>query len=130
MTQTPSNASLIDDALVAVREVIVRMDRHSDPALPMAIEPAPSTATLSASSEWAVEQVAIHHYLTSVSLLLDASLTLICQPMQRPSIERSRQWWSLIQQTKTAGRMVYGAALALADPGTTSPPTLTPAPGA
>jgi hypothetical protein len=125
MTQTPSNAALIDDALAAVHEVMARMARRPDIASPAAApvsnepsqSPSLSTAMSSTSPESVVEQVAIQHYLSSVSLLLDASLTLISQSAQSPSFERSRQWSALIQQTRTAGRMVYGAALALADPG-------------
>ncbi|HUD34229.1 MAG TPA: hypothetical protein VMR43_14645 [Variovorax sp.] len=133
MTQTPSNAALLEDALAAIREVMARMERRPPPApsaMPAAVtgrsdDPAPTVEVISPA-----QQIALHHYLASASLLLDASLMLIRQPAQRSLLERSRQWSALIQQTKAAGRMVYGAALALADPGSMPSPPPAPAPRA
>lgn len=126
MTQTSCNATHLDDALVAIRAALACLDRPPQPAPPAG----PVTSSSSSFSspiatrapggptpaECRAEQLAVHHYLAAASLLLDASLKLLGQPPQRSSFERSRQWSMVIQQTKTAGRMVYGGALALADP--------------
>ena len=112
MIQTLSNAVLLDEARAAILELMARMDRRP--------EPVPQTATgpaLSTPPERVAEQAAIHQYLVSASLLLDVSQTLISQPARLSPQERSRRWTTLVEQTKTAGRAVYGAALALTDPG-------------
>ena len=136
MTQTSCNATHLDDALVAIRAALACMDRAPQPAPPADPVASPASCAPVAArppggatpAECRAEQIAVHHYLAAASLLLDASLKLLGQPPQRSSFERSRQWSMVIQQTKTAGRMVYGGALALADPQApvAPPPVATP----
>lgn len=116
MTQTLSNAVLLDEARAAILELMARMDRRPEATPPVGNEPALATRGPT-PLERVAEQAAIHQYLVSASLLLDVSQTLISQPARLSPQERSRRWTTLVEQTKTVGRAVYGAALALTDPG-------------
>ena len=123
MIQTLSNAVLLDEARAAILELMARMDRRLEPVPQTATEPALATRGPT-PFERVAEQAAIHQYLVSASLLLDVSQTLISQPARLSPQERSRRWTTLVEQTKTAGRAVYGAALALTDPGAMRSPSL------
>jgi hypothetical protein len=116
MTQTLSNVVLLDEARAAILELMARMDRRPDPVPQAATGPtlAPRGPTL---LDRVAEQAAIHQDLVSASLLLDVSQTRISPPARLSPQERSRRWTTLVEQTKAAGRAVYGAALALTDPG-------------
>lgn len=116
MTQTLSNTVLLDEARAAILELMARMDRRPESAPQTATGPAPTPRGPTPLDRMA-EQAAIHQYLVSASLLLDVSQTLISPPTWLSPQERSRRWTTLVEQTKAAGRAVYGAALALTDPG-------------
>lgn len=116
MTQTLSNVVLLDEARAAILELMARMDHCPDP-VPQATTGAAVSTRGSTPLDRVAEQAAIHQYLVSASLLLDVSQTLISPPTWLSPLERSRRWTMLVEQTKAAGRAVYGAALALTDPG-------------
>lgn len=119
MTQTLSNVVLLDEARAAILELMARMDRRPEPEhepVPTATGATPATRGATPPDRIA-ERAAIHQYLVSASLLLDVSQTLISPPAWLSPQERSRRWTMLVEQTKAAGRAVYGAALALTDPG-------------
>ncbi|MCU4120620.1 hypothetical protein [Variovorax sp. N23] len=99
MNPTPSDAALIDSAVVAIRDLLSRLD--DDACHPPIERPD--------------EIRAIQRCLTSAAALLGVSRTLVLKPIAPTPLETVRHWDALVEQTKTAGRAAYEAALILAD---------------
>jgi hypothetical protein len=95
-----SDAALIDNASTAIHELMARIE--DDVGRIRSID-SPD------------ENRAIHCCLTSAIALLGVSRTLILKPAEPTPLEIVRHWDALVQQTKTAGRAAYEAALILAD---------------
>ena len=98
MNPKPSDAALIDSAVLAIRDLLSRID---DACLSNTGRPGEVRAT--------------QRCLTSAVALLGVSRTLILKPVAPTPVEMLCHWDALVQQTKTAGRAAYEAALMLTE---------------
>ncbi|RZL65224.1 MAG: hypothetical protein EOP81_05020 [Variovorax sp.] len=125
MTPKSPEAPLIEDAMLAIEQVLARVQAAAPGVLfysPTELAKLPVEAQAVAQSAEAEsyrsrpEHSAVHFCLTSACALLDVSQTLLNSPIDPSPHERERQWKQLVAHTKTAGRSAYRAALILADP--------------
>lgn len=125
MTPKSPEALLIEDAMLAIEQVLARVQTAAPGVLfysPTELAKLPLEAqTMAQRAETASyqsrpEHAAIHFCLTSACALLDVSQTLLNSPSAPSPHEREQQWKQLLVHTKTAGRSAYRAALILADP--------------
>lgn len=100
MITTLSDAALIDSAVAAIGDLLARIEND---------------ASGRQSTERPDENRAIQRCLASAVALLDVSRTLVLKPVSPTPLETVRHWDALVQQTKTAGRAAYEAALMLAE---------------
>ncbi|MGJ7491043.1 hypothetical protein [Variovorax sp. ZT4R33] len=100
MNPKPSDAALIDTAVVAINHLLSRIEDE---------------AAGRRRVERPDETRATQRCLTSAVALLGVSRTLMSKPIAPTPMETVRHWDALVQQTKTAGRAAYEAALMLAD---------------
>ena len=94
---TLSDRALLERALIAIEEVLGRVDGGPDPRRPA------STAA----------QQALTICLTAASNLVDASQTLLRSPEDESSDQLTQEWRALISHVRTASRSAHQAALVL-----------------
>jgi hypothetical protein len=100
MNPKPSDAALIDAAVVAIHHLLSRIEG----------EAADRRHVQRPDELWATQRC-----LTSAVALLGVSRTLMSKPAAPTPSESIRHWDALVEQTKTAGRAAYEAALMLAE---------------
>ena len=100
MNQMSSHAALIDSVVVAVSDLLTRIEADRACRRPI---------------DRTDDNLAIQRCLTSAVALLGVSRTLMCKPAVPTPFETVRHWDALVEQTKTAGRAAYEAALMLAE---------------
>lgn len=100
MNQMSSHAALIDSVVVAVSDLLARIEADAARCRPI---------------DRTDDQLAIQRCLTSALALLGVSRTLLLKPLAPTPYDAVQHWDALIAQTKTAGRAAYQAALLLAD---------------
>ena len=100
MNQMSSHAALIDSVVIAVGDLLARIEADRACCRPV---------------DRTDENLAIQRCLTSAVALLGVSRTLMLKPIEPTPQEALRHWNALVEQTKTAGRAAYEAALMLAE---------------
>jgi len=122
MSPTPPEVALIETAMQAIEQAMARSELQSIPfygptvlaALPPdEREQAQKTETQAYREQ--PEQAAIHFCLTSASALLGVVQTLMTRNRAPSPQDREREWDTLVDHTKKAGRAAYRAALVLTD---------------
>jgi len=100
MNTKPSDAALIDEAADAILHLLSRIEDN---------------ASVRREVRRPDEIRAAERCLTSAMALLGVSRTLMLKPYAPTPQESVRHWNALVEQTKTAGRAAYEAALMLAE---------------
>jgi hypothetical protein len=100
MNPKPGDAALIDTAVVAINHLLSHIEE----------EAAGRRSVKRPDELWATQRC-----LTSAIALLGVSRTLMLKPIAPTPLESVRHWDALVEQTKTAGRAAYEAALMLAE---------------